>query len=96
MIGIRVGDEVYELDDESADELLRRIRATEPPDHAETEASESLDQKLAAAAAGGEPATPDLAELALLGIVIEAWAMEVGIDAADVEDLREAISRELG
>lgn len=95
MIGIRVGDDVYEIDDKSADELLRRIRATEPPDHVDTEASESLDHKLAAAAAGGEPAAPDLAELALLGIVIEAWAMEVGTDAADVEDLREAIAREL-
>jgi hypothetical protein len=95
VIRIRVGDDVYELDDESADELLRRIRVTEPPDHADTEASESLDHKLAAAAAAGEPAAPDLAELALLGIVIEAWAMEVGTDAADVEDLREAIAREL-
>jgi hypothetical protein len=95
MIGVRVGDDVYELDDQSTDELLRRIRETEPPDHADSEAAESLDHKLAAAAAAEEPAAPDLAELALLGIVIEAWAMEVGTDAADVEDLREAIAREL-
>ena len=92
MIAIRVGDGVYALDDESATEVLRRVRAAEPADHDDTEAAESLDRKLRAAADADEPAEPDGAELAVLGIVIEAWATEVGTDAADVEALRGAIA----
>jgi hypothetical protein len=93
VIAIRVGDEVFELEDDHAEELLRRVRDTELPD-VESEVAESLDRKLAAA--GDEPAAPDAGELALLGIVIEAWATELGTDAADVERLRDAIAEELG
>jgi hypothetical protein len=30
-----------------------------------------------------------------LGAVIEAWAIELGVDAADVQELRVAIANEL-
>ena len=95
MLRVAVGDESHDLDDESADELLRRVAAVEPDDHDHGEAAQSLDEKLRAARAAGEPARLDKAELAVLGVVIEAWALEVGTDARDVEALRDAIGDEL-
>jgi hypothetical protein len=93
---VRIGSDVYGLTDSSLDELTRRVRDAEPPDHDESEAAQSLERKLVAAAETGAPVEPDPAELALLGVVIEAWAVELGTDAADVESLREAIADALG
>ena len=92
MLSIRVGGETIELEDESADELRSRL-AAEDDGPLGTELLAKLDQ----AAASGEPATLDPGELALLGVVIETWAAsEVAVDAADVEELREAIRDEIG
>ena len=92
MLSIRVGGETIELEDESADELRSRL-AAEDDGPLGTELLAKLDQ----AAASGEAATLDPGELALLGVVIETWAAsEVAVDAADVEELREAIRDEIG
>jgi hypothetical protein len=88
MLKIRVGDRVFELDPESAEGLIRHLERAEP-------ATEELEAKLRAALETGDPATLDQGELAILGIVIESWATEMGVDAGDVQDLREAIADEL-
>ena len=89
MLAIRVGDRVFELDPDEADGLVRHLERAEP-------ATEELEAKLRAALQAGEPVSPDPGELAILGIVIESWAMEFGVDADHVQDLREAIADELG
>ena len=93
MLEIRLGDGVYTLDEQSSQELLRRLPA--PPLEGEP-ATDSLEDKLRAALDSDEPADLDDGELAILGVVIEAWATEVGVDAADVQELRDAIADELG
>ena len=91
-----MGGESVDLEDDSVDELLGRVAEVEPADHDHREAAQSLDAKLRAAIAAGESATLDRGELAVLGVVIEAWAIELGTDAPDVEALRDAIANELG
>jgi hypothetical protein len=95
MLSVVVGDASYELEDDSVEEILSRVAAVEPADHDNTEAAQSLDEKLRASLNADEPAVLDQGELAVLGVVIEAWAVEVGTDAPDVEALRQAISDEL-
>jgi hypothetical protein len=93
VLSIRVGDEVYGLSESSAAELVRRIprdviEGGEPPEG-------SLHAKLRDAMHSDKPAELDRRELAILGTVIEAWATEIGVDAPDVQSLREAISNDL-
>lgn len=94
MLPIRVGDQVYVLSKDSAAELVRRI--PRPPAEGGEPAEGTLHAKLRDALEGGKPAELDRGELAVLGIVIEAWATELGVDAADVQELRDAIANELG
>ena len=93
MLPIRVGDQVYVLSQDSAGNLVRRI--PRPPLEGGEPAESSLHAKLRDAFHSGEPAELDRGELAVLGIVIEAWATELGVDAADVQELRDAIGNEL-
>ena len=93
MLAIRVGDGVYELSEGSAGELVRRLPG-EPLEGGEPTTG-SLRYKLRDAIQSREPADLDHGELAILGVVIEEWANELGVDAADVQTLREAIAREL-
>jgi hypothetical protein len=91
VVHIRVGDDVYELSESSAATLLQRIEPTEPSD--EESASVSLEHHLRDPA---DDALVDLddGELAVLGVVIEAWTAEAGVDALpdDVHELRQAIA----
>ena len=89
MLAIRVADRVFTLDADEADGLIRHLERAEP-------ATAELEAKLRAALESGEPASLDPGELAILGVVIESWAMEFGVDADHVQDLREAIADELG
>lgn len=93
MLPIRVGDQVYVLSQGSAAELVRRI--PRPPLQGGEPVEGTLHGKLRDAVQGREPAELDRGELAVLGAVIEAWATELGVDAADVQELRTAISDEL-
>jgi hypothetical protein len=93
MLAIRVGDGVYTLDEESSQELFRRL--TSAPLEGGGPAGGSLEDNLRAALGGREPVELDRGELAVLGVVIEAWATEMGVDAADVQELRDAIADEL-
>jgi hypothetical protein len=88
MLAIRVADRVFTLDADEADGLIRHLERAEP-------ATEELEANLRAALEAGEPANLDQGELAILGIVIESWATEMGVDAGDVQDLRGAIADEL-
>jgi hypothetical protein len=89
MLAIRVADRVYELEQSSSEGLIRHLEGAEP-------ATDELEAKLRVALDRREPATLDPGELAILGVVIESWATEMGVDAADVQDLRDAIADELG
>ena len=93
MVLLRVADDVFELSESSADELLQRIAPTEPSD--QESASDSLEQHLREG--GQAPLTLDDGELAVIGVVIEAWTAEVGLDALpdDVHELRHAIAERL-
>ena len=93
VLAIRVGDDVYELSEESSRELISRLPG--PPLEGGEPAAGSLHDKLRVAAHGQEPAVLDRSELAITGVVIEAWATELGVDAADVQELRDAIAREV-
>lgn len=92
---LHIGEDVYGLTDESLAELTVRVREAEPGDHDSSEAAQSLETKLDAAARGDSPRL-DLAELAVLGVVIESWAVELGTNAPDVESLRDAIADAIG
>ena len=94
MLAIQVGDDSYELSDASAEALVRRV--PHPPLGGGEPVSGSLLDKLQDAIQHREPALLDDAELAVLGAVIEAWASEVAVDAADVQALRDAIRNRLG
>jgi len=93
MLAIQVGDRVYEIADDHAGELVSRLPS--PPLEGGNSPSGSLHDKLRSAIHSQEPADLDHGELAILGVVIEEWANELGVDAADVQTLREAIAREL-
>jgi hypothetical protein len=78
MLTIRVGDDVYGLDDESSAELVRRVSEVEP------------------LLRDGGDVSPDPGQLAEIGTVIEAWALETDGDLpGDIEELRLAIADEL-
>ena len=83
MLSILVAGHVYTLGESSAAELVGR-------------APGPLADKLRDAIHAHEPEQLDDGELATLGTVIEAWATELGVDAADVQELREAIADHLG
>lgn len=93
MLAIQVGDQIYELADDNAEELISRLPG--PPLEGGNPPSESLQDTLRNAFQSQEPAKLEHGELAVLGAVIEAWATELGVDAADVQKLRNAISDEL-
>ena len=79
MLSIRIGEEVYGLDDESATELVRRVSEVDPVLQDERDV------------------VPDRGQLAEIGTVIEAWALETDGDLpGDVEEIRLAIAEELG
>ena len=94
MLAILVGDNVHVLSQSSASELVRRI--PRPALEGGEPVSGSLEDKLRHAFHGHEPAILDRGELAILGAVIESWATEMGVDAADVQELRDAIAEYLG
>jgi hypothetical protein len=93
MLSIRVGEDVYGLDDSSSAELIRRLELASPtPPAGAPEPGSTLD-KLRDAAESEEPAQLDDGDLALIGVVLEAWMVEVDGDLpADVLELRYAIS----
>jgi hypothetical protein len=97
MLSIRVDDDVYGLDDSSSAELVRRLEdASLPLEAGEAEPGSTLD-KLRDALDSEQPAELDDGDLALVGVVVEAWAVEVDGDVAgDVEELRYAIAARLG
>jgi hypothetical protein len=96
MLSIRVDDDVYGLDDSSSAELVRRLEdASLPLEAGEPEPGSTLD-KLRDALDSEQPAELDDGDLALVGVVVEAWAVEVNGDlAGDVEELRYAIAARL-
>jgi hypothetical protein len=95
MLSIRIDQDVYGLDDPIAAELLRRLADATPLEEG-PEASTTL-AKLRSALDSDEAASLDDADLALIGVVVEAWAVEVEGDlAGDLEELRYAISDRLG
>lgn len=82
MLSIRVGNDVYGLGDDSAEQLAERVA--------------QIDPVLREAVDSAEPATPDLGQLAEIGTVLEAWALETGGNLpGDLEELRLAIAEEL-
>jgi len=82
MLSIRVGSDVYGLGDESAAELVERVS--------------QIDSVLRDAADSAEVVEPDPGQLAEIGTVLEAWALETDGDLpGDLEELRLAISDEL-
>ena len=97
MLEIRVRDEVYGLDDDTAAELVRRTElATAPLVGGEPEPGTTLD-RLRNAHHAQAPAALDEGDLALLGVILDAWFQETNGDlAADAEELRLAIARYLG
>ena len=96
MLSIRVDDDVYGLDDSSSSELLRRLEGASPAEDGQHEPETTLE-KLRNALDSEEAARLDDGDLALIGVVVEAWAVEVDGDlAGDVEELRYAIADRLG
>jgi hypothetical protein len=98
MVQIRVGDGVYELSEPSSDELARRLASASPPLQEGGEPPPgSIQETLHDAVGSGEPPRLDDGQVALIGVVVEAWALEVDGDLpADVQDLRHAIAAHLG
>jgi hypothetical protein len=95
MVSIRVGDNVYGLDDSSSAELLRRLEDATPVE--EGVGPRSTFVKLRGAVGSDQSADLDDGDLALIGVVVEAWAVEVDGDLPpDVEELRYAVSDRLG
>lgn len=91
MLEIRVLGDVYGLDDASARELVRRVEAASPSEQATT-----LD-KLRDAEDEGIPAELDDGDLALVGVVLEAWFQDTDGDLpADAHELQLAIADYLG
>ena len=98
MFAIRVGDDAYELSGASSKELARRLEPASPPLQEGGEPSPgSIQDKLRDAVHSQEPAELDGGHLALIAVVVEAWAMEVDGDIpADVRELWDAIAAHLG
>jgi len=98
MFSIRVGDDAYQLSEASSEELARRLEPASPPVQEGGEPSPgSIQDKLRDAVHSRDPAELDEGQLALIGVVIEAWALEVDGDLpVDVQDLRRAIAAEVG
>jgi hypothetical protein len=96
MLAIRVGDDVYELSAASFDELARRLEPTSAPLERGEPAADSIQDKLRDAIHSRQPAELHEGHLALVGVVLEAWAVEGDADLpADVQDLRHAIAARL-
>ena len=94
MLSLRVGDSVYALEDESASELVRRVGEGEGASlvGGEPERGSPLE-KLREGVHSQEPLDLDSTEIVIVGIVLEAWLVEVGGDLpGDVQELRHAIS----
>lgn len=95
MLVIRVGDGVYELGEASSAELLQRLEPTAPLEGGEP-APGSVHEKLRDPGHSRAAADLDDADLALIGVVLEAWTVEVDGDIpADVRELRSAIAAHL-
>ncbi|HZB23889.1 MAG TPA: hypothetical protein VE444_08595 [Gaiellaceae bacterium] len=91
MLEIRVGDDVYGLGDLTADELVRRVERASPELVGGEPAPGSALEKLRTSAEL-EPG-----DLALVGVVLEAWFQETNGDVPeDARELQLAISRRLG
>jgi hypothetical protein len=97
MLSMPVGGEVYVLDEASAAGLVERLRASTPLlESGEPEPGTTLS-KLRDAINAREPAALDEADLALILIELEAWALEVDGDLPDdAHELRSAIGERLG
>jgi hypothetical protein len=96
MLSIRVNDDVYGLDDSSSSELLRRLEGASPIEEGQHEPHTTLE-KLRDAVDSEQAAQLDDGDLALIGVVLEAWAVEVDGDLpGDGEELRYAIAARLG
>jgi hypothetical protein len=97
MLSLRVDGDAYGLDDTSSAELVRRLEDASPPLEAGKPEPGSTLEKLRDALDRQEAAVLDDGDLALLGVIVEAWAVEVDGDlAGDVEELRYAIAARLG
>ena len=95
MLEIRVGDDTYGLADETAARLVRRVELATPQVGGEPDPGTTLD-KLRDAHHGHARAELDDGDLALLGVVLEAWFQETsGELPGDAEELRLAIARHL-
>jgi hypothetical protein len=91
VLPIRVGEEVCVLSESSAAELMSRIA----PAGEDEPIAGTLEAKFRDALHSKVPADFDRGELAIIGTTIEAWATEIAVDAADVQELREAIAEQL-
>jgi hypothetical protein len=92
MLSFRVSEDVYGLEDESASELVRRVEEGTPPMVGGEPERGSLLEKLRDGVHSQEPVALDNTELAIVGIVLEAWAVEVDGDLPDdVQELRLAV-----
>jgi hypothetical protein len=93
MLELRVGGDVYGIDDETATELVRRVEGATP----ETDGGTGTTLgKLRGALDADEPLALDPGDLALVGVELEAWFQETdGGLPSDAEELRLAIAREL-
>jgi hypothetical protein len=96
MLGIRVGNDVYGLSDLSASELVYRLKPMAAPlEGGEPEPGSILD-KLRDAIHSRQPAELDDAEVIVVGVVLEAWLIEMeGQLPADAEELRRGIASRL-
>ena len=94
MLLIRVEDNVYGLDDSSSSELIRRLEDASPPPEGPID---TTLEKLRDAVDSQAAAQLDDGDLALIGVVLEAWAVDVDGDLpGDAEELRYAIADRLG
>ena len=96
MLDIRVGGDTYGLDDQTADELVRRVERASPElVGGEPEPGSALD-KLRKAYDAQSSVDLDQGDLALLGVVLEAWFQETnGVVPDDARELQLAIARTL-
>ena len=96
MLEIRVGGDVYGLDDASAGELVRRVERASPElVGGEAEPGSALD-KLREANDAQTSADLEPGDLALVGVVLEAWFQETNGDIPeDARELQLAIARQL-
>lgn len=97
MLEIPVGGDMYGLDDETADDLVRRVERASPElVGAEPEPGSALD-KLRKANDAQTSAELEPGDLALVGVVLEAWFQETNGDIPEgARELQIAIARQLG